>query len=155
MNLFLSLFLPYNSHTYFSDNESFIDTEHQVTVLKQNTTANENHHTATTTITTVATSNVNSSNNNNTTTVSALNQKSELHGTTTIQITSNQQMNNSNSQQVCLESMQLNDVDVRTNAHLTIHISAFFMWIFQFSFMSSTFFLFCEEIYSLILRSKF
>jgi hypothetical protein len=39
----------------------------------------------------------------------------EIPSTTTIQIQSSNQSQNSHSQQVCLESMQLNDVDVRTN----------------------------------------
>lgn len=64
---------------------------------------------ATTTITTVSSNN---GTNNNIITTS--HPKHEVPQTTTIQIHSNQ-IQNSNHQQVCLESMQLNEVDVRTN----------------------------------------
>lgn len=105
-----------------------IHTRWQVTVqVKPQSTAD--HNTGTTTITTVASSNLNSNNNN--TTITALNSKNELPGTTTIQITSNQSLNNSNTQQVCLESMQLNDVDVRTNFS---HNYFAWCWFFPYDF---------------------
>lgn len=77
---------------------------------------------ATTTITTVSSNN--HSNNNIITTSTP---KLELPQTTTIQIqSSNQSIANSNQQQVCLESMQLNDVDVRTNQKALFLIDVYF-----------------------------
>ena len=81
----------------------------QVGTLKAHLAASTNgHHSATTTITTV------SSNNNSNNIITTTQPKLELPPTTTIQIHSNQ-ISNSQQQQVCLESMQLSDVDVRTN----------------------------------------
>lgn len=82
---------------------------HNQNLITSSSNANQS---ATTTITTVSSNN--HSNNNIITTSHPT--KIELPQTTTIQIhSSNQSIQNSNQQQVCLESMQLNDVDVRTN----------------------------------------
>ena len=81
---------------------------HNANTITSSSNANQS---ATTTITTVSSNNVT---NNNVITTS--HQKMEVPQTTTIQIhSSNHSIANSNQQQVCLESMQLNDVDVRTN----------------------------------------
>lgn len=84
----------------------------QVGVLKVNTVSSSNaNQSATTTITTVSSNNAT---NNNIITTS--HPKIEMPATTTIQIhSSNHSISNSQPQQVCLESMQLSDVDVRTN----------------------------------------
>lgn len=109
------------------------------------------NHSGTTTITTVSSNNVT---NNNIITTST--PKMELPQTTTIQI-SNQSIANSNHQQVCLESMQLNDVDVRTNrqALFLIHVLSlslpFFWFLVMLSFLSLSFFSFLVTFRFLIM----
>lgn len=90
---------------------------------------------ATTTLTTVSSNNVT---NNNIITTS--HSKIDVPQTTTIQIhSSNQSLANSNQQQqVCLESMQLSDVDVRTNRKALLLNRCFYVFrcleIILFSF---------------------
>jgi len=62
--------------------------------------------------TTIITSTANNNNNNNNNTVTT---KQEQQPTTTIQIQSNQSL--ANTHQVCIDSMPLSEVDVRTNTN--------------------------------------
>jgi hypothetical protein len=87
-------------------------------VLKVQNPASSTANPSTTTITTVSSNNT--SNNIITTTTQP---KIEVPATTTIQIHSNQ-IANAQPQQVCLESMQLNDVDVRTNPREAFYLIA-------------------------------
>ncbi len=88
------------------------------------------HHTqnasqTTTTTTTIANNNANHNNN------ATIEIKQQPQATTTIQIQSPNQL--ANTAQVCLNAMDLNDVDVRTNKN----------FITVVNFLDSFFFIFC------------
>lgn len=103
------------------------NTQNIITSSCSNQTQNNNNHI----ITTIAGNN--NSNNNQTIEI-----KQQPQQTTTIQIQSpNQKI--ANTAQVCLNAMDLNDVDVRTNQKLKLN--------FFFAVVFTVFFLYLNEIY--------
>lgn len=120
-------------------------------MLKVNTVSSSNaNQSATTTITTVSSNNAT---NNNIITTS--HPKIEVPATTTIQIhSSNHSISNSQPQQVCLESMQLSDVDVRTN-HKPFYLIDVFVSFVAVNYLSFRLFILFESQSSVRLFSNF